>query len=230
MACHGNYWPLYEQPVGFEQMSRIPRRVIRLIYNHRHFQCSSPAWPPPLQAPGCDLILAQRRRKSIRSCLCRRCAPLIFMSCEGTEGLRAVGEHDLGGVCDSMNMISGGRHMRRDARTKRSQIKYSGEFESRGASSDSQWNLSSQSCVSNPSAWCSSFTGPLPVMLSSMQGPSVENTNGSGSNDCISMDLGIPVMISIPFLFAQVHCIFRFWVFVKPNFSAWSTQKESRIL
>lgn len=74
-----------------------------------------------------------------------------------------------------------------------------------------KWNLSSQSCVSNPSAWCSSFTGSLPVMLSSIQGPWVQNINGSGSNDCISMDLGIPVIIAIPFLFAHVHSIFQFW-------------------
>lgn len=82
VACQCNYLPLYEQPVGFEQMSRIPCRVIRLIFNHSHFQSPSPARPCHYGAwLQSNFVLSHR--KSIRSCLCWRCAPLIFMSCAG---------------------------------------------------------------------------------------------------------------------------------------------------
>ncbi len=105
MACHCNYSPLYEQPVGFEQMSRIPCRGIRLIYNHRHFQSPSPAWPRHYGARlQSNFVLSHR--KSIRSCLCWRCAPLIFMSFAGIMVCEPLGgEHDLWGACDSLNMI-----------------------------------------------------------------------------------------------------------------------------
>jgi len=77
-TCQCNYLPLYEQPVGFEQMSRIPCRVIRLIFNHGHFQSPSPAWHYGARLKS-NCVLSHR--KNIKSCLCWRCAPLIFMSC-----------------------------------------------------------------------------------------------------------------------------------------------------
>lgn len=80
-VCQYNYPLLYEQPVGLEQMSKLPCQVIRLIHNHRHFHSPSPAqtchYGARLQS---NSILSHR--KSISSC-CRR-APLIFMGCAGT--------------------------------------------------------------------------------------------------------------------------------------------------
>lgn len=77
-TCHRcNRSPRSEQPVGSEQMSKIPCWVIRLIYNGRRFQSPSPVCPA-ITEPGSNLILALWRRKSISGCL--HSAPLIFMS------------------------------------------------------------------------------------------------------------------------------------------------------
>lgn len=112
MACRGNYWQLYGQPVGFEQMSRIPCRVIWLIYNCHHFQSPSPAWlchhRTWLQSNSVLL-----RRKSIGSRLCWRRAQLIFMSCAGIMVAGLGGEHELGGVLFTEHDLWG-QHMRQN--------------------------------------------------------------------------------------------------------------------
>lgn len=131
MACQCNYRPLCEQPVGSEQVSGIPCRVIRLIHNHRHFQSPSPArlrhYGAWLQS---NLVLSHRM--SIRSCLCWRRAPLILWAVQGARAtscwvVNMISE----ALCLSLNMICaqvGSEHVTQHTHThvsiKRHQLIY----------------------------------------------------------------------------------------------------------
>lgn len=88
-ASHGNYWLLGQQPVGLEQMSKIPRRVIRLIYNRRRLQFPAPPFACPVPA-----ITGEARLRSNLSPAAQEehQAPLLLMprSIDFHE-LRAVG-------------------------------------------------------------------------------------------------------------------------------------------
>ncbi len=145
MVCQCKYSPLHEQPVGFEQMSRIPCRVIRLIYNHRHFQSPSPVWPRHYGARlQSNFVLSHRM--SIRSCLCWRCAPLIFMSRAGITVASCWVLNMISEACAihwTWSMHMWGQCMQPNTQTWA--LKYSREPESCGALTDLQW-ISFQLC------------------------------------------------------------------------------------
>ena len=140
--------------------------VIRLIHNHSHFQSPSPAWPRHYGARLQSNFLLSHRM-SIRSCLCWRCAPLIFMSCAGiTDASRClVNMISEACVCvfffhPNVNTCDGAKH------THKCGHKNTVERLSHSGHQLITINCVSQSgVVTSPGAWCSPFTDSAPVML-----------------------------------------------------------------